>query len=256
MKLLHASKLLILTVLTFGMTMPGIVYSNVAQGASNRVTYPQFVKNWNKVAKNWPSLIKDANRLTKELKKSGLTPISRFEKQDESYEILKAVQQPEFPTVAIKGDAYEFTSTSDKNFSLTIKDFGNNKYSFNGKEYQYDENLTLEANVQKVTDMLTPKAKVSFWDALFMPKAQAFEVSTTMLVIGIVVAVAALVGAFFLGKNSGKSIVKGVKKFRDRNDPIWRATHDNDDRHHWHHHRQIETPAAPAGTATETVLPT
>ena len=206
MRILTATKILFGSVLTFGLIQPTLVYANVAQGASNSFVSPILAKSWNKLAYSWPRLIKDNDKLKQELNKIGVGYNPRFEKQDEDFIIQTSIQQANLPNMKVVGDAYEFTDKAHPEFKLTIKDLGNKKLLLNGKEFTYNEKISLEDNLANVKSLLSSKEKVSFLNSLFFPTAHA-ELSLGWM-IGIGVAILAV--GLFIGYKWGKKIKNAV----------------------------------------------
>jgi hypothetical protein len=88
---------------------------------------------------------------------------SRFEGQDQKFIQSLVSQLSEFPVVKIKGDSYECFDKKSGSLLFTAKVLGNNKYTFNGKAFEYDLKASLESNVSRIKDLVMTD-KVSFLD--------------------------------------------------------------------------------------------
>lgn len=271
MSLTNISKLFILSVLTFGMTVPSTVYSNVIQGKQNGIINTQLLGKWNKAVSQWPSLVKDSAQMAREMKRMGLDFDTRFEKEDRSYLLLAALQQPELLKMSVNKDVYEFRSEKNKEVILIAKVLGDNSFEFNGKAFKYDELSPLSTNVSKIISLITPENKTaSFFSSLFLPSAHA-EFPWMMVGVGIA---GLAIGALLMNsiKTKGKNLSKGWSKLKsstkalsrgnlgEATQDLWKATAapaGNGEQHSGDRAPASETPPAaveqiPAPAAAET----
>jgi len=117
----------------------------------------------------------------------------RFEKQDKKYLESLALQTTELPEIKIKNDRYEIfdKETSSK---ITIRMLGENKFTLNGKTFEYDTSIPLETNLEQIRSLLENE-KVSFWDQVFLPYSYAgnknsfpiFAIGAVTLFLGAVI---------------------------------------------------------------------
>ena len=166
--------------------VPSSLFAETVKGTVDK----KIVSNWNRTASNWPTL-KTPSEMDREIKKMNLNYNTRFEGQDEKFIQSLVSQLSEFPVVKIKGDSYECFDKKSGSLLFTAKVLGNNKYTFNGKAFEYDLKASLESNVSRIKDLVMTE-KVSFLDQALLPQAHAMK---TLAIVALSVAAAVLVGA-------------------------------------------------------------
>ncbi len=174
--------------------VPSSLFAETVKGTVDK----KIVTNWNRTASNWPTL-KTPSEMEREIKKMNLNYNTRFEGQDEKFIQSLVSQLSEFPVVKIKGDSYECFDKKSGSLLFTAKVLGDNKYTFNGKAFEYDLKASLESNVSRIKDLVMTE-KVSFLDQALIPQAHAMK---TLAIVALSVGAAILVGAtvFSEGKN-------------------------------------------------------
>ena len=166
--------------------VPSSLFAETVKGTVDK----KIVTNWNRTASNWPTL-KTPSEMDREIKKMNLNYNTRFESQDEKFIQSLVSQLSEFPVVKTKGDSYECFDKKSGSLLFTAKVLGDNKYTFNGKAFEYDLKASLESNVSRIKDLVMTE-KVSFLDQALLPQAHAMK---TLAIVALSVAAAVLVGA-------------------------------------------------------------
>ena len=181
--------------------VPSSLFAETVKGTVDK----KIVSNWNRTASNWPTL-KTPSEMEREIKKMNLNYNSSFEGQDQKFIQSLVSQLSEFPVVKIKGDSYECFDKKSGTLLFTAKVLGNNKYTFNGKAFEYDLKASLESNVSRIKDLVMSE-KVSFLDQALLPQAHAMK---TLAIVALSVAAAVLVGSTVF--NRGENIKEGWNK--------------------------------------------
>lgn len=184
--------------------VPSSLFAETVKGTVDK----KIVTNWNRTASNWPTL-KTPSEMEREIKKMNLNYNTRFEGQDEKFIQSLVSQLSEFPVVKIKGDSYECFDKKSGSLLFTAKVLGNNKYTFNGKAFEYDLKASLESNVSRIKDLVMAE-KVSFLDQSLIPQAHAMK---TLAIVALSVAAAVLVGStVYHGGDNLKAAGNDVKR--------------------------------------------
>ena len=166
--------------------VPSSLFAETVKGTVDK----KIVTNWNRTASNWPTL-KTPSEMEREIKKMNLNYSPRFEGQDKKFIQSLVSQLSEFPVVKVKGDSYECFDKKSGSLLFTAKVLGDNKYTFNGKAFEYDLKASLESNVSRIKDLVMTE-KVSFLDQALIPQAHAMK---TLAIVALSVGAAILVGA-------------------------------------------------------------
>ena len=191
---------------------PASLFAEANKGSAKGTVDTKLVTSWNRTANNWPTL-KTPSDVDREMKKIPMNYNPRFETQDKKFIDSLVSQLSEFPVVKVKGDAYECFDKKSGTLLFTAKVLGNNKYTFNGKDFEYDMKETLESNVNRIKDLVMNE-KVSFLDQALVPQAYAMK---TLAIVALSVGAAILVGStvYHKGENitqSADSITEGAGK--------------------------------------------
>jgi len=194
--------------LTGTMILSVLIPSSVFAEASKGTVDKKIVSSWNRTASNWPTL-KTSSEMEREIKKMNLNYNPRFEGQDEKFMNSPVSQISEFPVVKVKGDTYECFDKKSGTLLFRAQVLGNNKYTFNGKAFEYDLKASLESNVSRIKDLVMTE-KVSFLDQALLPQAHAMK---TLAIVALSVAAAVLVGAtVYHGGDNLKAAGNDVKR--------------------------------------------
>lgn len=114
---------------------------------------------------NWLTL-KTPSQVEHELAQMNFNFNPSFQKQDEKFMEILALQTTELPMIKVKDDKYEIYDVSSHRSKATIQIIGQNKFSLNGKSFEYDIDKSLESNLEKIKILLGDD-KVSVWDQVF-----------------------------------------------------------------------------------------
>ena len=152
------------------MVSVALPYSLIANTASPSVD-PRLVMKWNRLSHNWLTL-KTPSQVEHELTRMNFNFNPSFEKQDKKYMEFLALQTTELPLIKVKDDKYEIYDVNSPLSKITVQILGQNKFSLNGKSFEYDIKSSLESNLEKIKSLLEDK-KISLLDLLFIPKAHA-----------------------------------------------------------------------------------
>jgi hypothetical protein len=204
MRMNLVSKILTGTIMA-SVAFPASLFAEANQGNTKGIVDTKLVASWNRTAKNWPTL-KTPSDVDREMKKMKISYNPRFEMQDKKFIDSLVSQLSEFPIVKVKGDAYECFDKKSGTLLFTAKVLGNNKYSFNGRDFEYDMKATLESNVSRIKDLVMNE-KVSFLDQALLPQAYAMK---PLAVVAISIGAAILVGSTIF--NKGENITQGWNK--------------------------------------------
>ena len=191
------NKLLAL-ILTSSFTLPASLFA----GSSQPTVDTKIVSKWNRMRKNWLTL-KTPTQVETELARMNLNYNPRFEKKDKKYMEALASQTTELPEIKVKGDSYEIFDKKASPSTVKIQSLGQNKFLLNGKAFEYDINSSLETNLEKIKPLLESE-KVSFWDQVFLPSANAL---VQALAIGTAIATAAIMLALYYTDKNDKGSV-------------------------------------------------
>jgi hypothetical protein len=145
-------------------------YSLIAS-ASTVTIDPKLVMKWNRLSHNWLTL-KTPSQVEHGLAQVNFNFNPSFKKQDEKFMEILALQTTELPLIKVKDDKYEIYDVSSHRSKATVQIIGQNKFSLNGKGFEYDINSSLESNLEKIK-MLLDGEKVSVWDQVFIPNGHA-----------------------------------------------------------------------------------
>lgn len=189
MKMNLISKILTGTIMA-SVAIPASLFAEATKGSAKGTVDTKLVTSWNRTAKNWPTL-KTPSEVDREMKKIKMNYNPRFEMQDKKFIDSLVSQLSEFPVVKVKGDAYECFDKKSGTLLFTAKVLGNNKYTFNGKDFEYDMKATLESNVSRIKDLVMNE-KVSFLDQALLPQAHAMK---TLAIVALSLGAAILVGS-------------------------------------------------------------
>ena len=192
------NKIFTLILLPF-LTLPSSLFANPIQGSVDT----KFVGKWNRMRSNWLTL-KTPTQVEKELARMNFSYNTRFEKQDKKFMESLALQTTELPEIKINDAGFELSEKKDSSSRLTIQALGKNKYIINGKKFEYDLNVPLEKNFEKINSLLeSEKISSSFLNNLFLPYSYASIKKTfTIVAIG---AVALFLGGMIYEYNNYKS---------------------------------------------------
>lgn len=194
---------------------PASLFAETNKGDLKGTVNPKLVASWNRTAKNWPTL-KTPSEVDREIKKMSISYNPRFETQDQKFIQSLVSQLTDFPVVKVKGDAYECYDKKSGNLLFTAKVLGNNKYSFNGKDFEYDLKSSLESNVNRIKELVSAE-EVTFFQQLdhaLLPQAQARM--STLAIVALSVGAAILVGSTIYSggenwKRAGSHTTEGFK---------------------------------------------
>ena len=173
-----------------------------------------YVAKWNETSRK---LEKSESLSEKEKanKAFGVHFNPNFEEQDKRYFSQLNISNLKLPELKIAGSSYEFLNPTDSSVLFKAQVLGDNKYTFNGKAFEYNLNESLEANMKRIRQLLNPTTESSFFDALFFPQAQALDTVWAVL-IGLAVGYLTTTTIISKGNNfkqffnhSGKSLSEG-----------------------------------------------
>lgn len=195
--------------------MPASLFAGSAKESAKGGVDQKLVASWNRTAKNWPTL-KTPSEVDREIKKMSINYNPRFETQDQKFIQSLVSQLTEFPIVKVKGDSYECFDKKSGSLLFTAKVLGNNKYSFNGKDFEYDLKSSLESNVNRIKELVSVE-EVTFFqqlDQALLPQAQAKM--STLAIVALSVGAAILVGSTIYSggenwKRAGSHTTEGFK---------------------------------------------
>lgn len=201
----------LLFVLMASVALPYSLIANTTNPSVDPVD-PRLVVKWNRLSHNWLTL-KTPSQVEHELTRMNFNCNPSFEKQDKKYMQFLALQSAELPLIKIKDDKYEIYDVNSPLTKITVQILGQNKFSLNGKSFEYDTKASLESNLEKIKPLLEGK-KISLLDLLFIPNAHA---SIRGAATGVFIGIAALMVFAVIYNYRADKAEKGIAPSRHGN---------------------------------------